>query len=644
MKLLSLFAAVSLCAFLETGNALACPGDCDDSGEVTIEDLETAVAIALGENSIGACLAADRDGDGEVTVNDLIEGVNARESECAVVPVFPAHYRDTFTQVRNCRFSIEHGGVSIRVLASPLAVQPYLEEANPLPLGSIVVKEEFSGPDCSLEDLIRWRVMRKEAPGFDADDGDWHWQWVEADRTVLLNDKTTCIACHLAPECVGRDYMCTEGGSEDLDPVLQGLPGALLSISGTGPNDVLTVGSDPPQDQFGPLVYRYDGQRWLRLNSGATGDLWWVSVEPIDGSFYMAGAGGLILRFDPETNAFERQETPTDGILFGVWGTAANDLWAVGDDDSAGGILLRNDGSGWALQDLSGVVAGAVPALYKIWGRNTDEVYAVGLQGTILRWNGETWSQLQSGTLRSLFTVHGNETQVFAVGGFFEDGVILELDGDVFEDRTPMNMPQMNGVFVPQQGQAAAAGLNTSLARHTATGWRLEHQGLSSIFDFHATWIDPEGGVWAVGGDLIDLRLGRLDYSGERTISSVIEQPPRCASGGPVGGGTVSFAGDIVPMLQQARCLDLGCHGGAFPSSGFDLSSYASAFVQGIEARALDVCPITPGDADASFLVEKLLPFPRLGAQMPNVSPPTPLSEEQVGLIRTWIVEGARDN
>jgi hypothetical protein len=48
--------------------------------------------------------------------------------------------------------------------------------------------------------------------------------------------------------------------------------------------------SVPTPRTVAPLVLHYDGERWQRLVTGASGDLWWISVTPIDGSFYMAGA------------------------------------------------------------------------------------------------------------------------------------------------------------------------------------------------------------------------------------------------------------------------------------------------------------------------------------------------------------------
>jgi len=128
-----------------------------------------------------------------------------------VLAVFDADYRDTFVEVRDCRFSATHGGANIRVLVNPVGLEAYLADENPLPLGSIVLKEEYSAADCSDEaDLVNWSVMLKEAPGFDSENGDWHWQFLAADREVLEDVNTRCLPCHLAPECVARDYMCTE--------------------------------------------------------------------------------------------------------------------------------------------------------------------------------------------------------------------------------------------------------------------------------------------------------------------------------------------------------------------------------------------------------------------------------------------------
>jgi hypothetical protein len=172
----------------------------------------------------------------------------------------------------------------------------------------------------------------------------------------------------------------------------------------------------------------------------------------------------------------------------------------------------------------------------------------------------------------------------------------------------------------------------------------LIQQTPSSQIDFHGTWIDSEGGVWAVGGDLNNLNSGVLQYAGSGTISSTIA--PLCPLGA-TGGGTVSWANDVMPLLQQTHCLDAGCHGPppAFAASGYLMNTYASAFNQGVEANALGVCPIVPGDTDSSYLLEKLLPNPRPTGSKQMPPPPTPpLTDDQMNTIRTWVMEGARNN
>lgn len=49
-----------------------CPGDCDLSDEVTVEELLVGVSIALGTTRIEACVPADVDSDGVVAVSDLV--------------------------------------------------------------------------------------------------------------------------------------------------------------------------------------------------------------------------------------------------------------------------------------------------------------------------------------------------------------------------------------------------------------------------------------------------------------------------------------------------------------------------------------------------------------------------------------------
>lgn len=66
--------------------ALACPGDCDGDGAVTVDELIAGVNVLLGTAPLAGCAAADRDGDGAVTVAELIAAVGALQDGCALPP------------------------------------------------------------------------------------------------------------------------------------------------------------------------------------------------------------------------------------------------------------------------------------------------------------------------------------------------------------------------------------------------------------------------------------------------------------------------------------------------------------------------------------------------------------------------------
>ena len=171
---------------------------------------------------------------------------------------------------------------TIRVLVNAIAADAVPQRREPAAGRQHRHQGRVRASDCSNDaDLVRWRVMRKEAPGFDPEDGDWHWQWVDAPsaaRALRRQEHLRRLSPATATACSARLHVhrrCATRGSAA--PMLQALPGALLSISGTSPTDVYAVGADP-EDGRGPLVVHYDGASWERLDSGATGDLWWISV------------------------------------------------------------------------------------------------------------------------------------------------------------------------------------------------------------------------------------------------------------------------------------------------------------------------------------------------------------------------------
>jgi hypothetical protein len=90
------------------------------------------------------------------------------------------------------------------------------------------------------------------------------------------------------------------------------------------------------------------------------------------------GVSGTILHWDG--SVWTSVSSGTTNNLWGIWGSGASDVWAVGNSDVAFvGTILHWDGSAW-----TSVSSGTTSHLYGVWGSGPSDVWAVGDGGTIL--------------------------------------------------------------------------------------------------------------------------------------------------------------------------------------------------------------------------------------------------------------------
>lgn len=289
------------------------------------------------------------------------------------------------------------------------------------------------------------------------------------------------------------------------------LPEALLSVSGTSSDDVYAVGADKGA---GPRVYHFDGKAWSSLPTGQRGDLWWVHAIP-KGPVFFAGASGMVLRYD--AGKFERMPTPglAKQTVFGVWGTKADDVYAVGGASGRDGFIWRYDGKSFKEErlpdDMPRLENGECPGLFKVWGEGED-VWVVGGAGTLLHKKGSgPFKVVPTNVKETLFTAHGAGGKVYIVGGA-SNGRALEVDAatEVVRDVSPPATALIQGVFASPKGVFAAGEralvyqLDTQTGRFTA----LPAQPDSRVQSFHAAWVSPDGDVWAAGGEVLSPSLG----------------------------------------------------------------------------------------------------------------------------------------
>jgi hypothetical protein len=67
-----------------TPDLAACPGNCDASAEVTVDELVKGIGIALGELRLADCAALDSDPDGRISVHEVVRAVLAARYGCGV--------------------------------------------------------------------------------------------------------------------------------------------------------------------------------------------------------------------------------------------------------------------------------------------------------------------------------------------------------------------------------------------------------------------------------------------------------------------------------------------------------------------------------------------------------------------------------
>lgn len=296
-------------------------------------------------------------------------------------------------------------------------------------------------------------------------------------------------------------------------------PEALLSISGRSASDVWAVGADRGR---GPAVLHFNGSAWAEVPTGFRGDLWWVHAFQ-GGPVLMAGGNANILRYEGGT--FTRMTTPglAKHTVYGLWGAKPEDVYAVGSVGDRSGFIWHWDGTRWSelplpLATLPRTPDGDIPGFFKVWGKGSD-VYVVGARGVVLRSrNGGPFAVLPTGTTSRLFTVHGAGNTVVVVGGEGQ-GEILELDEATsrFVSHAPEGCPLLQGVSIAEDGTGWATGFRGEVYQRVDGRWEVADSGLSTgVESLHAAWTDPEGGVWAVGGNVLTggLNAGVLLHRG----------------------------------------------------------------------------------------------------------------------------------
>ena len=226
----------------------------------------------------------------------------------------------------------------------------------------------------------------------------------------------------------------------------------------------------------------------------------WVNqtVAPSTG---WPGGNVVALKFSPTYAGDSSLATLTASIsLLGVWGSAWNDVFAVG----TGGTILHYNGAVW-----NTMASGTTDHLVGVWGSAWNDVFAVGTGGTILHYNGVAWGAMVSGTTSHLVGVWGSAwNDVFAVG---QGGTILHYNGVAWGAMVSGTTNHLVGVWGSAWNDVFAVGQGGTILHYNGVAWGAMASGTTNgLWD---VWGSAPNDVFAVGAGGIILHYNGVAWS-----------------------------------------------------------------------------------------------------------------------------------
>jgi hypothetical protein len=205
----------------------------------------------------------------------------------------------------------------------------------------------------------------------------------------------------------------------------------------------------------------------------------------------------------PESPTWETAFDVEDaGWLLSVWGTGADDVWAVGGTEDEG-AAFHHDGDDWESVELPD----DTPLLNWVHGFSEDDVTLVGNEGVVLHYDGDEWTQQDTPTEQDLWGVWGESPdELWAVGGRGRsdgEATLLFYDGASWQlhELPPLERSGVNALFKvwgSSREDVYAVGQRGGVIHYDGDEWSERLVGASD--DLISVWGTGRNNVVAVGG------------------------------------------------------------------------------------------------------------------------------------------------
>ena len=240
--------------------------------------------------------------------------------------------------------------------------------------------------------------------------------------------------------------------------------GRVTGIGGIGPNSIWSAGSSYSDGK--PYFRRWNGSSWtdwvwpgpggVALNTDQ--DRFWAANE---NDIWAMAQDRRTCHWNGTQWSIANPQPFVGHTAVGMWGTASNDIWAIGVSNSSGsGAISHYNGAVWSL--AANPVA---DDLYGIWGAGATDIWIVGAAGRILHFNGSTWSPVASPTSETLWAISGSSAaNVWAVGA---NGTIIHWNGTAWSSTAQVTTNYLYDVWLNGPNDGWAVGRNGTTLRLT---------------------------------------------------------------------------------------------------------------------------------------------------------------------------------
>ena len=228
-------------------------------------------------------------------------------------------------------------------------------------------------------------------------------------------------------------------------------------------------------------------------------------------------------------------DSNTIEVLYGVWGSSSNDVFAVGNN----GSILHYDGNQWRAMN-----SGTSASLYGVWGTSSDNVFAVGEGGTILHYNGSVWHSVDSGAhdqiqVNGIWGSSGSDIFIVGVDEENGDGIILHYNGSEWQEMNRRALIYFGEIWGTEPNDIFVLGgyqnpmvLSSYILHYDGTEWRDVRYGggYETPEWLNGLWGSGSDDIFAVGygwDDTISDHVAIvLHYEGNEWRKIILEQTP----------------------------------------------------------------------------------------------------------------------